>query len=825
MGDRLSAIKQNVSTKFSKAYSKVQQKASAFKDKASELKDKFSGNRGQGGNEQKIKLQTAGGGFAAGMGTALLGRMFSGSAKDSEVGKMWFWFALLVKHILIDGYYASLSGYGWYGAGWYENDTRSWFFSFIFFLAYWLLYMNNLKEKDEGFGFYAKTTVLSTMIFLLDNQVPQRMLAEMVAGNPTLATFFGPVYLYRFLFPWWAILVMYSSQNRFVQKARVIHAFLIVGVILLTMFNSDVPAAMSKWAGNIPGTLQDAESQSETKAGLTGWFKINYKRLRECIDTQNETACKLLGRPVSDAKKTAPTETTILQGGVDDKLSQDMILKLSASKNAAVNYWEKDIIASASLEAVAFNRDFDIGLVCGLVENNVYDNKSGEMNPNKVTVKYTNVIGTVELLTCKILKPYDLKKGVNSVYFRANVDNQLTLDSYIIAYFTREEDLNLEVDNYLSSKSALKEQFIATRASKGVAAAQREVYANLYKDLLSTDYPSGKVESKSEVSFIKAVVTMGDVPIIGIKPADQKTLINLQIAIENMVKGGKIKTVRNGALELPPWLTPVEGSCSILRDPITAGDGNSIYRLNENILKGIDWGTVKYGALEQKKLAPCTLEFTGDRNDENVLYNPSTLNPRVIYLKVGYDYEMEATGTLSVTPGDLSKSGIFYPPTEILTEKPVPSASPYNISDTFGLPGVGGRPREGVTIYAYPTARVNSATSGIVVQKGCTDWGGNFVRIRHESQYEFTYAHLNKTEVKVNDVVTAGQHIGEVGNTAGCIAKNPDGTTCDDLATDCGIPLKSLRYQLHFGIYDYSGGAPLKPYCALKKLYDSGYVC
>ena len=68
--------------------------------------------------------------------------------------------------------------------------------------------------------------------------------------------------------------------------------------------------------------------------------------------------------------------------------------------------------------------------------------------------------------------------------------------------------------------------------------------------------------------------------------------------------------------------------------------------------------------------------------------------------------------------------------------------------------------------YAAPEGTtVMAAGSGTVVEAGWDDAYGNRIVIEHDNGYYTTYNHLSQIDVEVGQEVTAGDHIGEVGDT------------------------------------------------------------
>ena len=750
------------------------------------------------------KIKNGAAGFAAGA--------MAGTSSVAE-GNGYLWFAL-IKHFMIDGLFAAMQGYGWWGAGWYA-DWRMYTFNLMFFAFFWSVYLKGLKITEGGIGHTIRTFLIAIFILMLDTQFIQGWVNVLFGTTEVFQLFgLGIFYTSRILFPWWGILIIYTQETKLCKNLRIGYAILIFALLIGALLNSGAAISASDAVkGIIPSNLQQGQLQTQK---AQGYWEVNYKRITSCFFEQNTTSCGNIGKPASGAggTSTKKNETILLQGGTDDKLTQQMSMKLTASRNSPSNVWEKEIIASATLEASAATRDVPIDLSCGLKDSKGKEiEKSGIINPMQVFVKYQNLVGTYELLTCTISKPQELKKGTNIVYFKADINNQLQLNSYLIAYFIENTELENQLNYYLTNDASAKESFISTRASKGIGEAQKQVYSRLYKDIILNDYPDGKAVSKSEVGFAKTDIVIGDIPIVGIENGKE---VNLQIAIENMIDGGKITDVTGGEITLPSWLLPVEGKCPLLLDGIPVGNDFSRYSFDTEILKNIKWTDIKKGPENQKKLTPCTLKVNVTPKD--ILYNPNTLNPEVIQTRTFYNYEMEADGVLNVEEADLSKVQKFNPPSDIYGDTitaPVPADAGVKASDVgvFGLPGYRGIVKNGVSINAPEGSEVHSVTEGRVINKGCNEWGGNYITIQNNgNQFVFTYAYLNDTTVNITDTITINQIIGHVGTTAGCIQN------CDDTKKLCGLKNK-VTPQLYFGVYEQSDGKPLNPYCALQKAY------
>lgn len=71
----------------------------------------------------------------------------------------------------------------------------------------------------------------------------------------------------------------------------------------------------------------------------------------------------------------------------------------------------------------------------------------------------------------------------------------------------------------------------------------------------------------------------------------------------------------------------------------------------------------------------------------------------------------------------------------------------------------------GFDLAAVTGTQVAAAARGTVVHAGPAGTYGNLVTVRHDNGFETRYAHLSAVDVKVGDVVEAGQDVGKVGTT------------------------------------------------------------
>lgn len=129
------------------------------------------------------------------------------------------------------------------------------------------------------------------------------------------------------------------------------------------------------------------------------------------------------------------------------------------------------------------------------------------------------------------------------------------------------------------------------------------------------------------------------------------------------------------------------------------------------------------------------------------------------------------------------------PPQHLLL--PVKGVVASSMVDTWGAPRSGGRLHKGIDIFAPRGTPVVSTTDGVVVRRGSSRLGGNFVTIMGPGSYYHYYAHLQQpTGLRLWTRVKAGTVVGFVGNTGNARTTPP---------------------HLHYGLYTMAG-RPLNPY-------------
>ena len=126
---------------------------------------------------------------------------------------------------------------------------------------------------------------------------------------------------------------------------------------------------------------------------------------------------------------------------------------------------------------------------------------------------------------------------------------------------------------------------------------------------------------------------------------------------------------------------------------------------------------------------------------------------------------------------------------------PVMNVTKKQITNSWAFPRSGGRPHQGVDIFAPRGTPVLSATEGIVFRVGTNTLGGQVINVLGPGRQVHYYAHLDRYgSFREGDVVFPGNIIGYVGNTGNARDTPP---------------------HLHYGVYDPARGA-VNPWPLLK---------
>jgi murein DD-endopeptidase MepM/ murein hydrolase activator NlpD len=100
---------------------------------------------------------------------------------------------------------------------------------------------------------------------------------------------------------------------------------------------------------------------------------------------------------------------------------------------------------------------------------------------------------------------------------------------------------------------------------------------------------------------------------------------------------------------------------------------------------------------------------------------------------------------------------------------PLPDSEPGRITSSFGSRrdpfGAGHRDHGGLDVGAPKGTPILAMADGKVVRSSWSDSFGNVVEIEHDDGVVSRYAHQDRRDVRVGDVVTAGEQIGTVGSS------------------------------------------------------------
>jgi murein DD-endopeptidase MepM/ murein hydrolase activator NlpD len=122
--------------------------------------------------------------------------------------------------------------------------------------------------------------------------------------------------------------------------------------------------------------------------------------------------------------------------------------------------------------------------------------------------------------------------------------------------------------------------------------------------------------------------------------------------------------------------------------------------------------------------------------------------------------------------------------------KPLHSAKPVAVRNSWHAARPGGRRHEGIDIFSGKGTPVYATTEGIVMRLGRNTLGGNVVWILGPGGQRHYYAHLDRfASISAGERIQPGTVLGYVGNTGNARTTAP---------------------HLHYGIYDRAGA--INPY-------------
>lgn len=619
-----------------------------------------------------------------------------------------------------------------------------------------------------------------------------------------LATPFAWFFDLRF-WPWWMLLGAFKGES--IAARRIAWAYGIFLIFYVIGFSGQTAyAAQLTFGQGSEEVRAAAEERVDAMLERNKFFATIWERGKLCF-TEDTTQCaRIFAGP--DKKE---EEDELTRGGIDRSMEQKVTMRWSTEPPDTISVGEE--ASSSAILYVTSTKGLIMDVECGISGKK----DSGTAKPNQLQIERRRA-GEEKTVICKFEKQSLLKEGRNTILFNAKVlGSQLDVSSWYVFYamngnwFERQEE-------ELLSKREVKEAYDLNVKTLGPSTAKLRLYEQrllpgLIENMVDKIkrryeiYPSGKIESKSEPSFIKIKMSINnDVPFVGI---ERGTELTFRMSVENTVANGKIIDINSGYVEMPAWLEPKQDECDFL-DKSTRRNVNNRNRYNiaKNTLK-IDWSVYDFGFSKRKKFEPCAL-VVNKRSEEIEGFELFDLNEVLINSSLKYDFGVETKTTLNIEKGALAEIYLGD-----LDSFPVNKNANPTFEDDFGAPRDEGK-HKGIDILAPLGTNIIAAKSGIILKIGCNELGGNRIGILDNNGDYFYYAHLDTfTEnLKVDDEVTAGNVLGTTGDTKGC---NETCTGGDDLL--CGIKGEAPPAHLHFGIYrGGEAGTALNPFSALERL-------
>jgi murein DD-endopeptidase MepM/ murein hydrolase activator NlpD len=162
---------------------------------------------------------------------------------------------------------------------------------------------------------------------------------------------------------------------------------------------------------------------------------------------------------------------------------------------------------------------------------------------------------------------------------------------------------------------------------------------------------------------------------------------------------------------------------------------------------------------------------------ENV-FNKVGLNSKSIidtvrrgYAGYGGPFTTLSTGDSPLTPNENRTAAILSSLDEVniyrIAMEKVPLTHPLKRSHilTSGYGRRWGKMHYGIDFAAPHATSIHSTADGVVVKIGWMSGYGRMIKIKHDFGFETRYAHLSKIRVKKGQMVSRGDHIGDMGNT------------------------------------------------------------
>lgn len=258
------------------------------------------------------------------------------------------------------------------------------------------------------------------------------------------------------------------------------------------------------------------------------------------------------------------------------------------------------------------------------------DGKPGTGNESSWVL--TNVQRSISDLTCRPKNALD----VGYYNFKYNV--------IVKDVVTKSRLINLLMDK--NTMRSLVENY-ALRNNYAVRSIQDEinVMRQLFPDLISTAYPDGKVQSKSDPGFLKPIIGTVEFPIIGYTPGEDDRLI-LRLAVEN-TEDGVPKELKDVKFTLPEQIKVITKDC----DQYSSIGANG-YALKPIVLQGLKGKDGFTERLKKGKTLPFPACYVNLK--DLVTLNPNVPEPQTFEFEIKYDYQISKEFNMKVSASALS---------------------------------------------------------------------------------------------------------------------------------------------------------------------------
>lgn len=320
-------------------------------------------------------------------------------------------------------------------------------------------------------------------------------------------------------------------------------------------------------------------------------------------------------------EKMSPGENETIQGGTDKTIQEVVKADLRNPPYLATELGTEEAFEVGAVLDV-FNpkkEKLDIEVKCKIkneFQREIPSRISGTQGQTDATggvVIFKDVDRLYSDLVCRPAQTTSLGKGRYTVSFEATIKNIKT-EAKLVNLFMARDALRSLITDYAKERKI-------TVTSKTEASVMRA----LFPGLIATYYPQGKVESKSEQSFLRAMAETRTTPIIGYIPGEVHA-VGLKVGAQNLEKGTPGKATIS--FTLPDDMEVIPSECKEYKK--REGSEN-VYEY----VKKVDLSKLKYNGAPTA-LPRCFVDVGGLN-----LINPNVPEPRTFIVEFVYDYTLK----------------------------------------------------------------------------------------------------------------------------------------------------------------------------------------